>query len=321
MLAANEIRGMYAIIPTPAKPGSDKWNAEETLNLDETARLVNRLVEDGVSGLIALGTTGECATVSSDEYPALVACVVDTVSRRVPVFVGSTALGSREVIQRLRLVKEQGADGSLLGLPMWQPLTKEMAVEYYKSVSEAFPDFAIMAYANARAFRFDFDAEFWGRVARAAPTVTSAKFSNSKVLLASLEATESKINFVPIDSSVYEFHGLSPDTTTACWATAASMGPQPSIALMNAIVAGDEAGAKAASDDIAWANEVVDDIIGDPTLFASYNIQFEKARITAAGYCDPGPVRPPYNLLPESIEKKCQENGRRWAEICDKYRA
>ena len=66
-------------------------------------------------------------------------------------------------------------------------------------------------------------------------------------------------------------------------------------------------------------NLPVEDIIRDPDLFASYNIQLEKARISAAGYCNPGPVRPPYNFIPDKMLQKCKENGRRWAEICRKY--
>ena len=319
MLTAKEIRGMYAIIPTPALPGSEKWNAETTLDLEETSRLINKLIADGISGLIALGTTGECATLRPDEYKKFAKCVISTTDNRVPCFIGATALGTHEVLMRLRFIEKEGASGSLLGLPMWQPVTTEMAVKYYGSVSEAFPNLAIMAYANSRAFRFSFDATFWGQVSRTAPTVTSAKFSNSAVLLDSLRATNNLINFVPIDSSVYEFYTLSQNTTTACWATAASMGPQPSIALIEAILNNDRDYAKSIANDIDWANEVVEDIIRDSELFASYNIQFEKARISSAGYCNPGPVRPPYDFIPGDMLNKCKENGRRWAEICSKY--
>lgn len=319
MLSARDIVGMYAIIPTPATEDADHWDAVATVDLAETERLVEALIADGVSGLICLGTTGECATLTGREFETFVDCVLGTVRRRIPCFIGTTALGTHEAIGRIRFAKAQGADGTLLGLPMWQPLTSEMAVRYYASVSEAFPDFAVMAYANARAFRFGFDAAFWGAVAERAPTVMSAKFSNAKVLVDAIEATGGRINFVPIDSAAYAFSELSRENTTACWATAASMGPQPSVALMATILAGDDARAAAISADLAWANEPVEDIIGNPELFASYNIQLEKVRIEAAGYCKPGPVRPPYDFIPEDMAEKCRDNGRRWAEIRNRY--
>src|SRR5262249_53499956 len=171
MLQPSDLRGVYAIIPTPAKDGADRWDAVDTVDLVETARVVDRLIRDGVHGLIVLGTTGECATVTGSEYEAFTACVLETVNKRVPTFIGTTALGTHEVIRRTRFAAERGADGILLGLPMWQPLTVDMAVAFYQSISEAFPALAVMVYGNGRAFRFTFPPEFWSRVIEVAPTL------------------------------------------------------------------------------------------------------------------------------------------------------
>jgi dihydrodipicolinate synthase/N-acetylneuraminate lyase len=319
MLRATDLRGMYAIIPTPAREGAQRLDATDTVDLAETARLVDQLIRDGTSGLIALGTTGECATITREDYEAFVDCVLATVGRRVPTFVGATALGGHESVRRLRFVRERGADGSLLGLPMWQPCTTEMAAKYYAEVAELFPDLAIMVYANARAFRFPFAPEFWGQVAQRAPTVMSAKYSNTRELLACLEASGGRIHFLPNENAVYRFAELSPATTTACWATAASMGPQPAIALVEALLAGDMARAKAISDDCAWAGQPVEQLIQSPEVFASYNIQLEKIRIDAAGYSKAGPIRPPYDVMPADYADGARECGRRWAELCRKY--
>jgi trans-o-hydroxybenzylidenepyruvate hydratase-aldolase len=178
-----------------------------------------------------------------------------------------------------------------------------------------------MVYANARAFRFNFSPEFWGQVARQAPTVMSAKYSNAQLLPACLAASGDRINYVPNEGFVYRFAALSPATTTACWATAASMGPQPVIALMDALLSGDLARAKQISDDCAWAGQPVDHIIETPDVMASYNIQLEKIRIDAAGYCKAGPVRPPYDVMPADYAEQARECGRRWAQLCQKYAA
>src|ERR1700722_5344033 len=89
MLGANDFRGVYAIIPTPSKPGADRWDAVDTVDLDETARVIDRLLADGVHGLIVLGTTGECATLTPSEYEAFVACVLATVRKRAPTVPGA----------------------------------------------------------------------------------------------------------------------------------------------------------------------------------------------------------------------------------------
>lgn len=315
VITASEISGVYGIIPTPALPGADRIDAMNTVDVEETARLVDQLVRDGVSGIIALGTTGECPSLSEDDFDVVVDTVVAAAGGRVPTFVGATGSGGHGTARRLRRVAESGASGALLGLPMWQPLTTAMAVDYYARISEAFPDLAVMVYANARAFRYTFPVEFWEGIAAQAPTVTSAKVSKAPDLERMLEVTEGMVNFLPSDMVVHDFAKRAPTTTTGCWATAAAMGPEPSIVLMEALQTGDAAAVEKAAADIAWANEPVAHLFADQELFASYNLQIEKTRIAAAGYCRPGPIRPPYNHLPEPYADASRECGERWREL------
>lgn len=321
MLAANDIAGLYAIIPTPAKAGADRLDAIDTVDLQETGKLVESLIRDGASGLIALGTTGECATLSTADYRVFVAHVLEVVNRRIPTFIGTSALGGHDVAARMRFLRENRADGTLLGLPMWQPVRTDMAVDFYRQVSAVFPDIAVMVYANARAFRYNFPVEFWQAIADQAPTVVAAKYSRPKNLPELLAVTGGRINFVPNEMTAATFFATSPDTTTACWATAAGMGPAPAIALMQAIHDKDSASVERIAKDLAWANETVKPIFGDPDIFASYNLQVEKARINAAGYCRCGPCRPPYNHIPEEYAAAAAECGRRWMSLHQRYQA
>jgi trans-o-hydroxybenzylidenepyruvate hydratase-aldolase len=320
MPQASDLRGLYAIIPTPSRPDTG-WDSVDTVDLDETARLVEALVTAGASGLIALGTTGECATLGSEEYASVVRCITETVAGRITTVIGASALGWADIRRRLEIVAASGATGTLLGLPMWQPTTTAMAVEMYAEVSRGFPDVDVMVYANERAFRFPFATtpEFWRGLVERAPTVRSAKFSRPKTLAELRTATDGRIHFLPNETRVLDFVDIAGDDVTACWATAAAMGPEPCLALIAAIQRHDLAAARMVSDDIAWANEPVHDLIQDPTVFASYNIQIEKARIAAAGYCVPGPVRPPYAHLPEAYAQRAWQCGERWRELRDRY--
>src|SRR5918992_3010908 len=197
MLTAQELKGALAIMPTPAKEKADRLDAANTVDLDETARLAESLVRDGATGIMALGTMGECATTSPSDYEAFVDCLLSTVRGHIPTFVGTTALGGHEIARRIRFVKERGATGTLLGIPMWQPATVDMAVQFYASVAETFPDFPIMVYANARAFRFAFGLDFWTPVVEKAPTIMSAKFSSKGILREAVAATKGRGNFLP----------------------------------------------------------------------------------------------------------------------------
>jgi dihydrodipicolinate synthase/N-acetylneuraminate lyase len=315
MMQAKDFQGLYAIIATPAKPGAERLAATDTVDMDETVRLINALIRDGASGLIALGTTGECATLSEPDYEAFTACVLETVNRRVPTFIGATGLSGHQVVRRLRRLQDLGVEGTLLGLPMWQPMTTDMAVDWYADVSRLFPELALMVYANARAFRHPFGADFWTALAKVAPTATSAKHSRTKDLRELLDATQQKIQFMPSDMAVDQFHAISPSTTTACWATAAGMGPKPSIALMKALKSGDEDSARELAAAIAWANAPILPLVNNPEVFAQYNIQMEKTRINAAGYSTCGPNRPPYQRFPEPYHGQAVAAGKRWAQL------
>jgi trans-o-hydroxybenzylidenepyruvate hydratase-aldolase len=319
MLTAKDFQGLWAIIPTPSKPGADRADAVDTVDLDETARVVEALIRDGSDALIVLGTTGECATLTRQEYEAFVDTVLSTVKKRIPTFIGTTALGTHEVVYRTRFAQDHGADGILLGLPMWQPLTVDMAVEYYRSVGELFPKLAIQVYGNPRAFRFAFPPEFWAAVVKAVPTITSAKYSRPKALLESQAAANGKVHFLPNDGGVMKFVDLAPETTTACWSTAASMGPEPALAQIRAIQSGDMVRAREIAKELTWTRESIAPIVADADLFASYNIQLEKTRIGLAGYCKAGPLRPPYNVYPPEYLPLFQENATRWRTLCEKY--
>jgi trans-o-hydroxybenzylidenepyruvate hydratase-aldolase len=319
MISCDEIRGLYAIIPTPAKPGAQRLDATDTVDVDETRRLVEGLIRDGAQGLITTGTTGECATLSESDFRTFAACVLEVTADRIPVFIGATSLSGHTLAHRLRFLRERGAAGTLLGLPMWQPLTVEMAVDHYRQISELFPELAVMVYANTRAFRFGFPLEFWSLVVAQAPTVVAAKYSRPKSLVDLLPITQGRVNVIPNEMTAADFYKTSPETTTAVWGTAAAMGPEPMVALMRAIQARDGERIGTVSADLVWAGEPVRPYFRDPDIFASYNLQLEKARINAAGYCNCGPCRPPYDHLPEEYREAARQCGERWRELRERY--
>ncbi len=319
MLRAEDIRGLYAIIATPTTDDGSSVTATDTVNLAETERVLDQLLADGANGLILLGTTGECATITRKEFEAFTDCALSTVRGRVPVFIGTTQLGSHEVAERTRFARERGATGILLGLPMWQPLTLEGAVHYYKGISAAFPDLPIMVYGNPRAFRFPFGPDFWARIVDEAPTVIAAKFSRPPMLAEAQAASRGKIHFLPNDGSLKKFTEINRATTTACWSTASSMGPEPALAMISAVLDADPAREEAVAKDLAWTREPIKFLTENAELFASYNLQIEKLRANAAGYMKAGPIRPPYDLVPEEYVKAATENGLRWKELRKKY--
>jgi trans-o-hydroxybenzylidenepyruvate hydratase-aldolase len=63
-MTAADVNGIWAIVPTPAKPGAERWDADDTVDVDETARVVEGLIDAGVDAILTMGTLGECATLT-----------------------------------------------------------------------------------------------------------------------------------------------------------------------------------------------------------------------------------------------------------------
>ena len=76
---------------------------------------------------------------------------------------------------------------------------------------------------------------------------------------------------------------------------------------------------KGPDGEVQLKREPIRELSSDPDLFATYNLQMEKLRIVFAGYCKAGPIRPPYNHMPEPHLTSTKENARRWRVLCDKY--
>jgi hypothetical protein len=70
--------------------------------------------------------------------------------------------------------------------------------------------------------------------------------------------------------------------------------------------------------DIFWANETFIPN-GDFEAFSKFNLQLEKIRFNEAGYCNAGPIRPPYDVVPDDYVAGAKECGRRWADLVKKY--
>lgn len=317
LLGMDEVVGAWAIMPTPAKTNASDWQAENTVDLDETSRVVEQLIASGVNGILSLGTLGECATLTWDEKAAFMRTIVETARGRVPVFGGTSSLSTRESVRQTREARAIGVDGVMVGPPMWCAPDVATAVQYFRDLAAACPDTAICVYANTEAFRFEFPRPFWAQVSEL-PQVITAKYIGIGTLLPDLAASRRRIRFLPLDVDYYGAARLDPDFCTAFWTSGAVCGPNPVIRLRDAVskarASGDWSTAQQLTGEIAQTYQTLFPN-GSFKEFSMYNIGIEKARMDAAGWMKAGPCRPPYHLLPNPIQEGARESGRRWADL------
>jgi len=319
-LRVEDIQGVYAIIPTPARPGSESWQVEDTVDADEIARVVDQLIKDGVSGILSLGTLGECATLTWDEHKKVIATIAEAARKRVPVITGTTSLNTRDTIMKTRYARDVGADGVMNGVPMWCAPSDATIVRYYQDLAEACPDMAIFVYDNPQAFKFNLTPPIWGKLAEI-PQVVGSKFSlNLNGYLPILRAVQNHIRILPIDMMMYPSYRLSPEQTVACWSSSSSCGPAPVLALVEALRHGEVEKAKGIHEELVWACQTLLPG-GNFEVFSMYNIPIEKIRMNEAGYVKAGPCRPPYFLIPDDFAEGAREAGRRWVKLHQQYAA
>lgn len=316
-MTPEDVKGVWAIVPTPAKPDAGDWRAQDTVDLDETAKMVELLVEGGASGILSMGTLGECATLTWPEKKAFMAALVESAAGRIPVFVGSTTPNTRDTVEQMRFATDLGADGTMLGIPHWCTPSLSTAVQFYRDVAEGAPDLAIAIYANHEAFKFDFPAAFWGQVAGIPQVVTAKYAAGPATLMQDLAAIAGRIKILPIDYAYYACARMA-DEIDAFWSSGAVCGPNVAIELFDVVTKaranGDWSAARAFAGRLAGtARSFIPE--GSMKLFSTYNIALEKERMAAGGLISPGPVRPPYGFTPEAYLEGAREAGKLWADL------
>jgi len=322
MLTKADIKGVAVMVPTPTKEGAEGWDVIDSVDLDEAARMTENYIRAGIGVIAACGTTGECAALLWEEKRAFIGAVAQVARKRVPVFAGATALGTKEVVQQMRGLKDIGADGAFVGLPLWQTPTIENSVRFFADLSEAVPDMPIMIYANARFFKSTFPTAFWAGVAKKAPTVVVTKMSYSHAnLLDDLKAAGHRINFMPGESAIYAAYRMARPRVTAIWSSGmACMGPEPVVALADAILRDDEKRTEEIWRDIRSVPPVApaDEYLAG---FAHYNAQINKYITNVAGYVKGGPCRAPYRIsdLPDGWKRGADLRAKAWNELRKKY--
>ena len=108
-----------------------------SVDIKSLAQLVEFHIENGTDGIVAVGTTGESATLDEHEHCDVIRQVVEMVAGRIPVIAGTGSNSTREAITLTRCAKEAGADACLLVTPYYNKPTQEGLYLHYKAVAEA----------------------------------------------------------------------------------------------------------------------------------------------------------------------------------------
>lgn len=124
------IQGSLVALVTPMQPNGD-------LDYAALRRLVDWHIEQGTQGIVAVGTTGESATLDEVEHIKVIEEVVNRAAGRVPVIAGTGANATAEAISLTRSAKAVGADACLLVTPYYNKPTQEGLYQHFRAIAES----------------------------------------------------------------------------------------------------------------------------------------------------------------------------------------
>jgi 4-hydroxy-tetrahydrodipicolinate synthase len=111
--------------------------ADGSLDSDCLKQLVEFHIKEGTDAIVAVGTTGESATLTVEEHCEVIRLVVEQVNGRLPVIAGTGANSTSEAIELTQHAKDLGVDAVLLVTPYYNKPTQEGLYLHYKAIAEA----------------------------------------------------------------------------------------------------------------------------------------------------------------------------------------
>jgi 4-hydroxy-tetrahydrodipicolinate synthase len=122
-------RGTFTALVTPFRNGAVDVAAFE--------QLIENQIAAGISGVVAVGTTGESPTLSHEERRELIRLAVATAKKRCQVLAGTGSNATQHAVADTKMAEKLGADGALLVAPYYNKPSQEGLFRHFKTVADA----------------------------------------------------------------------------------------------------------------------------------------------------------------------------------------
>lgn len=123
-------QGSIVALVTPMHP-------DGTIDDDALSGLIEFHIEQGTDAIVAVGTSGESATLNHQEHCGTIRQIINLVAGRVPVIAGTGANSTAEAIELTQCAKDAGADACLLVSPYYNKPTQEGLYQHHKAIAAA----------------------------------------------------------------------------------------------------------------------------------------------------------------------------------------
>ena len=113
------------------------FHEDGSVNYEKLTEILEEQIAEGTDAIVAVGTTGEAATLTEDEHIEVVAHTVKVVNHRIPVIAGTGSNCTATAIDLSQRAEQAGADGLLLVTPYYNKATQKGLYTHYKAIADA----------------------------------------------------------------------------------------------------------------------------------------------------------------------------------------
>lgn len=125
-----DVKGIIVPIVTP-------FNEDESVNVDELRRQVDRQIDAGIHAIFCFGTNGEGYILNGEDKRLVLKTVIDQVAGRVPVYAGTGCISTRETIEQSKMAEDLGADVLSVITPSFAKASQPELIAHYEAVAAA----------------------------------------------------------------------------------------------------------------------------------------------------------------------------------------
>ena len=113
------------------------FHEDGSVNYEKLTEILEEQIAEGTDAIVAVGTTGEAATLTEDEHIEVVAHTVKVVNHRIPVIAGTGSNCTATAIDLSQRAEKAGADGLLLVTPYYNKASQKGLYAHYKAIADA----------------------------------------------------------------------------------------------------------------------------------------------------------------------------------------
>jgi 4-hydroxy-tetrahydrodipicolinate synthase len=241
------IKGSIPALVTPFKDGA--------LDLDTLKSLVEWHIDQGSTGLVPVGTTGESPTLSHEEHETVVEEVVRAAAGRVPVIAGAGSNNTVEGIRLIRHAERVGADAALVVTPYYNKPTQAGLIAHYTALHDCCT-LPIIIYNIPGRSVVDMSPETMGALAHL-PRIIGVKDATGKIERVSQQRITCGADFIQLSGEDATALGFNAHGGTGCISVTANVAPKLCAEFQAATLAGDYATALAYQDRLMPLHEAI----------------------------------------------------------------